>query len=195
MSYQTYITEAVVIGSYASNTADMSYRLFTKRGGMIYANARSAREERSKQRYAMQDFSRVSVSLVKGKSGWRIGSVDVFENYYATADSRAARGSVVKLTKVLRRFVHGEEPDPDLYDEFTAALTFLSGPTVTDRSAFDTLCAVRLLERLGYVAPTPAIIPMLEQALPAIPAELLMAVQPDLQDVLSTAQEASHLPK
>ena len=72
MSYQTYITDAVVVGSYASNTADKSYLLFTKRAGMLYATARSVREERSKQRYALQDFSHITVTLVKGKGGWCI---------------------------------------------------------------------------------------------------------------------------
>ena len=45
MSYQTYITEALIVGSFDSNTADKSYLLFTKSAGMLYASARSVREE------------------------------------------------------------------------------------------------------------------------------------------------------
>ena len=38
---------------------------------MVLAAARSVREEKSRQRYALQEFALVRVSLIKGKSGWR----------------------------------------------------------------------------------------------------------------------------
>src|SRR6056297_1890561 len=97
MAYVTYTTDALVCGTFDRNTADRSYRLFTRELGMLYADARSARKENSKQRQALQDFSLIRVSLVKGKGGWKIGSVTEVKNYYACAINQAARGSVVKV--------------------------------------------------------------------------------------------------
>ena len=88
MAYQTYITEAIVCGSYDSNTSDRSFLLFAREAGMIYAHAKSVREERSKQRYALQVCSHVRVTLIRGKSGWKIAGVEPQQNLYALATTR-----------------------------------------------------------------------------------------------------------
>lgn len=150
MAYQTYITEAIVCGTFNRNTADRSYLLFTKEAGMLYAEARSVREERSRQRMALQDFSYVRVSLVKGKSSWKIGSIESKVNFFMSASDKLARGSVVSLTKFLRRFYGGEDAFPLLFDYFLAALTTMAGE-VTARSTLERIIMARLLKELGYV--------------------------------------------
>lgn len=192
MSYQTYITDAIVVGSYANNTADKSYLLFTERAGMLYASARSVREERSKQRYALQDFSHITVTLVKGKAGWRIGSVESHENFYADATSREARGSVVRLTKTLRRYVQGEVPDTQLYHTYVEALALL----VTDcamRTAFERCAEVRLLSHLGYVASDTVLEPLLVTALHELSPALVGLYEATLEQLYRGAQAVSHL--
>ncbi len=150
MSYQTYTTEALVCGAFERNTSDRSFRLFTKTAGMIYATARSVREERSKQRYALQEFSRVRVSLIKGKRGWRVGSVEVSQNDYSLAISREVRGSVLMLYRMLRRFIHGEEPMPELFDFCIEALDELI-KNDRDREFLELFVQSQILFKLGYV--------------------------------------------
>lgn len=150
MSYQTYTTKALVCGTFNRNTADRSYLLFTREAGMLYADARSVREERSRQRYALQDFSLVRVSLIKGKRGWKIGSIEAQENYYQTSIDKDARGSVVSLFRLLRRFVKGEEADPELFDYIIDALNELSNE-VAKRSFVSIAIQVQVLAVLGYV--------------------------------------------
>ena len=81
MAYATYTTQALVCGTFDRNTADRSYRLFTREFGMVWADARSVRLEKSKQRSALTDFSVVRISLVRGKAGWKIGSVIAQQNF------------------------------------------------------------------------------------------------------------------
>lgn len=150
MAYATYTTKALVCGTFNRNTADRSYLLFTREAGMIYADARSVREERSRQRYALQDFSLVRVSLVKGKRGWKVGSIEAQKNYYHTATDKEARGSVVSLFRLLRRFVKGEEAAPELFDYVVAAFEELSG-SVLKRSFVSIVVQVQVLAVLGYV--------------------------------------------
>lgn len=152
MSYQTYITEAIVCGSKNSMTSDKSYLLFTKDAGMLWAGARSVRMEKSKQRYALQEFSIIRVSLVKGKGGWRIGSVEAVSNPFMEAVSRKARGGVHSVLKLLRRFVHGEEPHKTLYADTVLALSCLSLAQDEDISDLQDIFSLRLLYTLGYVA-------------------------------------------
>ena len=150
MSYQTYTTEALVCGTWSKNTSDKSYLLFTKDAGMLYADARSVREEKSKQRFALQEFSHIKVSLVKGKSGWRIGSVEALGNHYTNAHDKLARGSVVGVYRWLRRFLKGEEAMPELYDYVFEALSVLSSD-VRERNDLDAVVKLRILTELGYV--------------------------------------------
>jgi recombinational DNA repair protein (RecF pathway) len=192
MSYQTYITDAVVVGSYHSNTADKSYLLFTERAGMLYASARSVREERSRQRYALQDFSHITVTLVKGKAGWRIGSVESHENFYMDAVSRAARGSIVRLTKTLRRYVQGEVPDSVLYQIYIGALTLLASEC-EPRTAFERCAEVQLLAELGYVASTSELAPLLSVPLHTLAPDAVSLHLDTFESLYRGAQAVSHL--
>lgn len=193
MSYQMYTTDAVVVGSFDNNLADRSYLLFTQRAGLVYAAAKSAREERSRQRYALQDFSHITVSLVRGKTGWRIGSVTAKQNFFMAAESRAARGTIVKLAKVLRRYVQGEEPQPDLYATFLEALTHLSGEGVVARGDVELCAIVRLLTHLGYIAPAPEYAALFAVPLPEVATALSPAGVAYLDQSYTAAQAVSHL--
>lgn len=150
MAYATYTTEALVCGTWSRNTADRSYLLFTRDAGMLYADARSVREERSRQRYALQDFSLVRVSLIKGKQSWKIGSIEIQKNYYHDAIDKEARGSVVNISRLLRRFVKGEEASPVLFDYVLEVLEVLQAEG-TERSFVQMATQVQILSLLGYV--------------------------------------------
>lgn len=150
MAYATYTTEAIVCGTWDRNTADRSYLLFTKDAGMLYADARSVRVEKSKQRYALQDFSHIRVSLVKGKSGWRIGSVEPQINFYSEASNKAARGSVVSVCRFLRRFFKGEEAAQELYEYILSVLSTVT-KDMKDRTTVEDVIKLRILTALGYV--------------------------------------------
>jgi len=150
VSYKTYITEALVCGSKASNTSDRSYLLFTREAGMLYAQAKSVREERSKQRFALQEFSYVRSTLIHGKSGWRIAGVEPILNLYAEAHTREARALVRNSIVLLRRFLTGADPHESLFDDVLRTL-------VASREAYvsytELVLTVRVLYALGYIAP------------------------------------------
>lgn len=193
MSYKTYTTEAIVCGSTHHNTSDKSYLLFSRDAGMLWATARSVREERSKQRYALQDFSRIRVSLVKGKSGWRIGSVESHGNPFLNAESRLERGRVNYVISQLRRYVHGEVPLPRVYDDVIAILD-AQAELQEKNLQIQQLFLARLLSELGYLAPEGdwKIVIEAQNVLEAVPlytAEMEFAVS----SAVKGGTEASHL--
>jgi recombinational DNA repair protein (RecF pathway) len=152
MSYATYITDALVCGTFNRNTADCTYLLFTKGAGMLYADARSVREERSRQRYALQDFARIRVSLIKGKKGWKVGSVEAVANDFTKAKTREARASVVAIYRTLRRFIHGEEVSESLFLFCLEALDAVAKASDADRDFLDLYIQLRIMSILGYVS-------------------------------------------
>lgn len=193
MSYKTYTTEAIVCGSVHHNTSDKNYLLFTKDAGMVWASARSVREERSKQRCALQDFSHIRVSLIKGKSGWRVGSVESYGNAFMDAESRMQRGRVNFTVAQLRRYVHGEIPLPKVYDD--AFELMQSMETAAEQNIqVQQIFSVRLLAELGYIAPAVAWVdivtaPSIADALEVYSNDKVSAVTSEIQ----MGMQASHL--
>lgn len=192
MSYQTYITEALVCGTFNRNTADRSYLLFTKEAGMLFAEARSVREERSRQRFALQDFSLVRVSLIKGKATWKVGSIESKTNYFATASSKEARGSVVNTLKFLRRFFSGQEAAPVLFEKVIAALTLLSGE-VQNRDFLEKVLHIQILLELGYVDRGVVPASITDADLQSITQHYTADIHQQLQPILEKAIATSHL--
>ena len=150
MAYATYTTQALVCGTFNRNTADGSFLLFTEQAGMLYADARSVREERSRQRGALQDFSLVKVSLVKGKAGWKVGSILSLKNYYYEAVDQSARGSVVSVFRLLRRFYKGEDANTQIFSYVRDSLDILA-TNIEHRTFQQMVVQVNILAELGYV--------------------------------------------
>ena len=149
MAYTVYTTPALVCGSFDSNTADKTVLLFTRDAGMIYAAVKSAREERSKHRYALTEFSFLNVSLIQGKGGWRIVGTEPIGNVYTHLSSRMARGYVRNVVRFVKRMVRGEEAYAPLFEEVAGALRTASDEGDHVRSELDT--AYRICTHLGYL--------------------------------------------
>lgn len=189
MSYKTYTTEAIVCGSRVNNTSDKSFLLFTRDAGMLWASAKSVREERSKQRFALQEFSLIRVSLVRGKSGWRIGSAESERNYFVDSASKEVRAVVAGVVKLLRQFLHGEMTHEGIFEDAKSALSTSGSLPPAEANKIIDLFALRLLYRLGYVREHKDYIDFL-----TAPEWWTMGpLPPSATRVLEKAKEASHL--
>lgn len=153
MAYQTYTTDALVVGSRDRLTADRVITLFTRDAGLVHARAISVRKEQSKLRYGLQDFSFARVSLVRGKAGWRVIGAERACNLYFQADERNARAAILRVVRILRRLVQGEETNVPFYDILAEGLAVLASCEGGDVLRAERILTLRLLHALGYVAP------------------------------------------
>lgn len=189
MAYQTYITEAIVCGTFDHLTSDRTYLLFTREAGMLYASAKSVREERSKHRFSLQEFSRARITLVRGKTGWRITGTEPLCNFYTTLTSRDARTSVRDTIRLMRRVIKGEEPHVEIYDEILIGLTAMQ----KEGGVYGVLTALRMLYLLGYVPREDDILPFItgsyERAYRTITTDNIQV----LNSHITRALEESHL--
>ncbi|MDZ4284360.1 MAG: recombination protein O N-terminal domain-containing protein [Patescibacteria group bacterium] len=153
MAYQTYTTDALVIGSKNRLTADRMVALFTREAGLVYARAVSVRREQSKLRYGLQDFSLSRVSLVRGKQGWRITGAECEGNLYFAANNRRSRGALLRTLKLVHRLVRGEETHVALYDLLLDGLMELTLGQESEIVRGERILSLRILSALGYVSP------------------------------------------
>ena len=149
MAYQTYTTRALVLNTYERTGPDKTVQLFTESTGMLYARAVGVRNEKSKMRYALQPFSLVLVTLVRGKVEWRIIGVESMRNIFFDAKSRIARSQVSECVKLIERFVKGEERHTRLYTLLEDGILHISNDPSPDALL---ALRLRLLHELGYVS-------------------------------------------
>lgn len=188
--YEIYITDALVCGSRNSNTSDRSYLLLTREAGMVWASVKSVREEHSKHRYALQDFSRSRVSLVRGRGGWRVTGAEPIGNVYFELKTRTSRTVVRDALRLLRRFLQGETPAPKLYDDLVLALT----APEKDMEQIAPVLTLRVLHALGYVAPAELCRPLIEASDTRTACKLLTAERKaESVKAIEQALEVSHL--
>ena len=168
--------------------------LLTRDAGLVFGRAISVRKEQSKLRYGLQDFSRARVSLVRGKHGWRVIGAEECTNLYFINDDRITRGALLRIMKLVRRFVRGEESNPIFYDILIDGLTTLASSPKEKVIALEHLLMLRLLAILGYVAPHESYAHFLEQSpLRTFEATVLEKERVTIQWAIDRALVASQL--
>lgn len=151
--HPTHSLYALVLGSTPAGDADKRVCLLSQEQGIVWARAKSVREERSKLRYSLCDYTHLQVSLVRGKYGWRItGAV-----YVGAITNVHAHAVFARLARLVQRLT---VPDADgaqrVYAPLAAAhkaLTTVSAGATVQLDEIEMLTALRILFALGYVAP------------------------------------------
>ncbi len=147
--YQKYQTDAIVLGGREMGEADRMIALFTRDFGLVRARATSVRREHSKMRYAVQDYARANVSLIKGKRGWRLAGATAQRN--VSRDRRCA-ATFARIAELTTRLVHGEEKSGYLFSVLTEAHDALSREPVFSSATIEIVCVARILYALGYIS-------------------------------------------
>jgi len=150
VAYDKYTTEAIVLSSFERGEADKTLLLFTRDFGLIYAKCVGLRKSESKMRYALQDFSRASASLIRGKRGWRLaGATSICVSRGASTKGLRSFANIVKL---LRRLIQGEDENTYLFDAVREAHMFLLKGKEDLVGTVELLCVARILHALGYLS-------------------------------------------
>jgi len=155
MAHHVYQTEALVLKGAHSGESNRFIDIFTRELGFVRAIAQSARRERSKMRYSLQDHTHLDVSLVRGRKAWRVtGAKEKTNMYYALEGEQHKRILFSKVNALLRRLLHGEEKNEALYESVLAFVTFLLENDIEEEEirAIECLTVLRILYHLGYVA-------------------------------------------
>ncbi len=147
--YQKYHTEAIVLGSWTAGEADRAVALFTRDFGLVRARASAVRKEHSKMRYALQNYSHASISLIKGKRGWRVAGATALR--VAQGDQHAL-STFARISELVMRLVHGEEKNEYLFAVVAEAHTALMREHIQAFATIEIVCVARVLYALGYIS-------------------------------------------
>jgi recombinational DNA repair protein (RecF pathway) len=194
MSHHIYTTPGFVVESFSNGEAGKFIYIFTRDLGMVAAVAQGIRLSQSKLRYHAQDFSFANFSLVRGKEIWRIIGAE-----------HISGGNVsplfVRVLKILKRLVSGEEKNEALFDIVLAAHQFLQnmdpenlGGPKTDESSAEYIIMLRILHQLGYVRTMASLEPFLKDNSfdPELFSAMTLVKSAAIKEI-NTALKESHL--
>jgi DNA repair protein RecO len=150
MSYHIYTTDGIILKRAAFGEANVLLYVLTADLGLIIASARSARLAVSKLRPALQEYAHVSVSVIHGKSGWKITNVSERNNFYFDLPEFSKK-VLARIASTLLQMIPGESEAPEIFYTVVSGLEFLKSAPEKDISEFETLAVLRILYQLGYV--------------------------------------------
>lgn len=147
--YQKYQTDALVLKSYEQGEADKSFVLYTRDFGLVRARASAVRTERSKMRYALQNYACAKAALVRGKRGWRLAGAAAVKS---TGGDIRGVGAFARISELVLRLVQGEGHNEYLYAALSEAHDALMRRDCPAWATIEIVCVARVLYSLGYLS-------------------------------------------
>lgn len=151
--YQIYQTEGLILKSVDFGEANKYLFVFTKEFGLIKVAAQGLRNVKSKLRYGLQEFSIAQLSMVQGRSLWRMTNTSCDKNLCFSLDKERQKLIVVKhILDLLMQLLSGEEKNEELYLALRKAISFLEENNFNRKEikSFENIIVVRILYCLGY---------------------------------------------
>ena len=184
------------MGSKNSGESNRLLFLLTKELGFIIALSQGVRNLKSKLRYGLQDFNLINLELVRGKEVWRVTSAEIIKNYSKSllGDERKAK-SAGRIFLVLRRLMHGESKNRELFEDVSQFLSFIEKEDLNSEKLLllEILVNLRILNHLGYGSNEESIKKFLSGNINLELIDSLLAVRKKAVIEVNRALEESHL--
>jgi recombinational DNA repair protein (RecF pathway) len=152
--YAIHTTPGFIIDSRPRGEAGKLLYIFTRELGLVLASAQGIRLEKSKLRYHAREYSFGTFSFVRGREFWRLTSAAENGEGGMHLKNQAAGELIARIAFLLKRFLHGEESHPELFDLIAATANFLNKrETYTDDQlkTLESITVLRILHALGYI--------------------------------------------
>ena len=151
--HHIYQTEGIILGGADFGEANKYLFIFTKDFGLIRVAAQGLRRLKSKLQSGLQDFSWADLSLVRGKSIWRITNASYKQNFYNSFSSDKEKLiAVIHILILLKKLLPDEGRNETLYAIIMGALSFLKKERLLaeEIGSFEKIVLIRTLHNLGY---------------------------------------------
>lgn len=155
--YHIHTTRAIVLTAFGVGEGNKFFTLFTEEFGVIRAKAQNIRSSTSKLRFALQEYSFVNVSLVRGKDIWRITNAEPLYNlYFELREKNDVFMVCARMLSLVRRLVPEEGKEEKIFNDFFSLCAYAreESCSLSEIRIAEWLFIVRMLFVLGYVKGT-----------------------------------------
>ncbi len=159
-------THAIILGSKNTGEANKVLHLYTQELGFISAVVQGIRTERSKLRFALQDFSYAEIDLVRGKEMWRVTTAMPRESFVNAIRDRYIFNVFGQVGALVMRLCAGEEANERIFEDLLSGFRFFNQESLSDTSKqkAELGLVLRILHHLGYIGSTDTFAPYLDEA-------------------------------
>jgi recombinational DNA repair protein (RecF pathway) len=162
VAYHIHNTDAYVLRSIPVGEANTMVFLFTKNLGLIVAIAQGSRLLKSKLRYSLQPFMKTRVSLVKGRSQWRVVNAVSKEQLISGLENINLKEVIARLFNFVQKFVGEEEKHLEVFNNLEKGINFLAQISEESVRDVEAVIVFRILYSLGYIAPSDELVSLLD---------------------------------
>ncbi len=152
-------THGFVLSSRNTGEANKMLTVYTKELGLVRAAAQGVRLNKSKLRFALQDFSYANIDFVQGRDIWRVTSAATITSFPFARGDRQSLLLIARIGRLLERLCTGEEASEKIFNDFIQALYILDDASVesSSREALELHLVLRIVNELGYIGESSAL--------------------------------------
>lgn len=175
--------------------ANKLFLIYTKEMGLVRAVAQGVRLNKSKLRFALQDFAYAQVDLVRGRDIWRVTSATTANSFPYARSDRQSLLLIARISKLIERLCDGEEAHEKIFNDFIQALYLLDDPNTSNetRTALELHLVLRIMNTLGYIGESGALARYLEAEFSTIETDNLLKERQSIIAHINKALNESHL--
>jgi len=194
MSYHLYQTRGFIVQSVNIGEANKLFFIFTESLGLIVVSAQSVRKTVSKLRYSLRDFSFARISFVRGKTSWRLTDAEEILSFSPKKENEKMK-IFVGILSLVRRLVHGEEENNELFSILLSSLNILKNEisSPNEMRNLETLSVLKILASLGYIGKNEKLAPFLSRPVSKTLLDSFTPYRGEASEEINRAIEASQL--
>lgn len=193
--HHIYHTHAFILSSRNIGEANKILTIYTRELGLLRTVVQGVRLHKSKLRFALQDLSYAKVDLVRGRDIWRVTSASNINSFsYARADKQSIL-MIARISALIARLCDGEEPHPQIFDDFIQALYILDNENITSSSrlAMELHLVLRVMNTLGYIGESEILKSYLESSFDQCNTDELLSARKSIIAHINKALNESQL--
>lgn len=151
--HHIFHTHGFILGSRNIGEANKMLTIYTREMGLIRCAAQGIRLNKSKLRFALQDFSYVKVDLVRGRDLWRVTSASSINSFSYALKDKQSHLLIARISKLIERLCDGEEANEKIFDDFVQSIYLMNDEQISieKREALELHLVLRIMNTLGYV--------------------------------------------
>jgi DNA repair protein RecO (recombination protein O) len=193
--HHIYHTHGFILSSRNKGEANKMLTVYTREMGLVRAMVQGIRLNKSKLRFALQDYTYANVDFVRGKDIWRVTSAKNITSFPYARNSSRSLLMIARVSSLLERLCDGEESNEKIFDDFVQALYLLDDTSVLDQSreALELHLVLRIMNSLGYIGDSSMLAEYLGGEIDFIKTELLLKEKQSILSHINKALNESQL--
>ena len=193
--HHIYHTHGFIVSSRNSGEANKMLTIYTREMGLVRAMCQGVRLNKSKLRFALQDFSYVKVDFVRGKEIWRVTSATNISSFPFARSDKQSLLLIARISKLIERVCDGEEANNKIFDDFIQALYILDDQNIntSTREALELHLVLRIMNTLGYIGESEILSAYLSTSFDKVEIESLLKERQSIISHINKALNESQL--